>query len=116
MKTELARLELTKTQIASLKDSLIDIPIVVYNKDWTVREANMKKLDFFLANNNCSEVPPEFKDVCYIKTRRLLIATTKELDASNDQINSLNQVVDHLTGNISSVIDAFSAPTPAVKK
>lgn len=77
----------------------------------------MKKLEFFLANNNCEEVAPELKNECYYKTRRLLIATTKELDASNDQINSLNQVVDHLTGNITSVIDAFTTdPTKTVKK
>ena len=104
-------MELAKSQVASLKDSLIDIPIIVYNKDWKIREANLKKLDFFLANNNCTTMEGELKDQCYIKTRKLLIATTKELDASNDQINSLNQVVDHLTGNITSVIDAISTDT-----
>lgn len=78
----------------------------------------MKKLDFFLANNNCLELTEDKRAECYVKTRRLLIATTKELDASNDQINSLNQVVDHLTGNITSVIDAITTDVskPAVKK
>lgn len=110
-------MDLARTQVAALKNSLIDIPVVVYNKDWKVREANIKKLDFFLANNNCVEVAPELKNECYLKTRRLLIATTKELDASNDLINSLNQVVDHLTGNISTVIDVISATdTKAVTK
>lgn len=114
---ELAKLELAKTQVAALKDSLIDIPVIVYNKDWKPREANMKKLDFFLANNNCLEAAtPDLRAECYVKTRRLLIATTKELDASNDQINSLNQVVDHLTGNITSVIDTFSNTDKAIPK
>ena len=34
-----------------------------------------------------------------------MIATTKELDASNDHINNLNKVVDRMTGNVSAIID-----------
>lgn len=42
---------------------------------------------------------------CYRETRLILITTTKELDAANDKINLLNQVVDRLSGNVSAIID-----------
>lgn len=92
-----------KNTIANLKDSLIDIPPEVYKKDWKVRESNIGKLDYYLANNDCTKQ----EDVlgCYRETRLLLITTTKELDASNDHINLLNKTVDRMTGNIASVID-----------
>lgn len=34
-----------------------------------------------------------------------MITTTKELDAANDKINLLNEVIDKMTGNVSSIID-----------
>ncbi|QGH71975.1 lambda Rz1-like protein [Klebsiella phage N1M2] len=62
-------------------------------------------LDQFLATNDCLS-SPDF-EMCYLHTRLLLIGTTKELDASNDRINGLNEVVDRLIGNINAIIDNF---------
>lgn len=59
---------------------------------------------------------PLYKE-CYINTRLLLITTTKELDAANDQINALNTVVDRLMGNINGIIDNFDdTKAEAIKK
>lgn len=93
--------------MASLKDSLTDVPSNVYTKDWKYRETNIGKLDSYLAANDCTAVKDQ--DGCYRETRLLLIATTKELDAANDQINALNQVVDRLMGNVNAIIDNFNA-------
>lgn len=92
-----------KSQLANLKDSLTDVPTNVYTKDWKYRDSNIGKLDYWLTANDCLKSENYAK--CYAQTRMLLIATTKELDASNDQINGLNQVVDKLNGNIVSIID-----------
>lgn len=105
MKTELAKLELYKSQLVTLKSSLTDVPSNVYDKGWTVRPPLMGALDNYLESNDCLTVP-DFQ-MCYLHTRLLLIATTKELDASNDRINNLNQVVEKLSGNIHSIIDNF---------
>lgn len=105
MKTELAKLELYKSQLVTLKSSLTDVPSNVYDKGWTVRPPLMGTLDSYLESNDCLTVP-DFQ-MCYLHTRLLLIATTKELDASNDRINNLNQVVEKLSGNIHSIIDNF---------
>ena len=102
-KTEIAKLDLYKSQIANLKDSLIDIPPNVYSKDWKKRESNVGKLDYYLSNNDC-QAAADFQG-CYRETRLLLITTTKELDAANDKINLLNEVIDKMTGNVSSIID-----------
>ena len=102
-KVQIAKLELYKSQLATLKDSLISIPAEVYSKDWKVRESNIGKLDYYLQNNNCMTV--EDTQGCYRETRLILITTTKELDAANDKINLLNQVVDRLSGNVSAIID-----------
>ncbi|QYN79957.1 hypothetical protein PQD71_gp064 [Kosakonia phage Kc263] len=75
----------------------------MYTKDWQYRQSNIGKLDAYLAANDCTK-EPDFTG-CYREARLLLIATTKELDAANDQINGLNQVVDQLMGNVTSVID-----------
>lgn len=96
-------MDLYKSQLASLKDSLTDVPPEVYSKDWKMRESNIAKLDYYLTNNDCT-VQADFKG-CYRETRLLLIATTKELDAANDHINLLNQTVDRFSGNINAVID-----------
>jgi hypothetical protein len=96
-------MELYKSQIANLKNSLISIPSNVYTKDWKVRESNVGKLDYYLSNNDC-QAQADFKG-CYRETRLVLITTTKELDAANEQINLLNQVVDRLSGNVEAVID-----------
>ncbi len=82
---------------------MIDIPPNVYSKDWKYLSSNIGKLDYYLEQNNC-EQQVDFKG-CYRETRLLLIATTKELDAANDHINNLNQVVDKMTGNVVSIID-----------
>ncbi|AEV89576.1 lambda Rz1-like protein [Pseudomonas phage OBP] len=110
MKTELAKLDLYRTQLASLKNSLTDVPANVYSKDWKYRESNIGKLDYYLGNNFCL-TQDDFKG-CYLETRLLLIATTKELDAANDQINGLNQALDRMTGNINSVIDNLQDNKP----
>lgn len=102
-RTEIAKLDLYKSQIANLKDSLIDIPSNVYSKDQKKRESNVKKLDYYLSNNNC-QTAIDFQG-CYRETRLLLITTTKELDAANDKINLLDEVIDRMTGNVSSIID-----------
>lgn len=81
----------------------------MYSKDWKYRESNIGKLDYYLGNNDCISFPESLYKQCYLQTRLLLIATTKELDAANDQINNLNQVIDKLTGNINAVIDTISA-------
>lgn len=92
-----------KNQLANLKDSLTEVPSAVYTKDWKYRESNIGKLDAYLAANDCTK-EPDFNG-CYREARLLLIATTKELDAANDQINGLNKVVDRLMGNVNSIID-----------
>lgn len=115
MKTELAKLTLYKSQLASLKDSLTDVPTNIYSRDWKPREKNIDKLSFYLEGNNCLNTPL-YKE-CYINTRLLLITTTKELDAANDQINALNTVVDRLMGNINGIIDNFDdTKAEAIKK
>lgn len=102
-----------KSQLANLKDSLTDVPTNVYTKDWKYRESNIGKLDYWLSANDCLKT--DNYERCYIQTRLLLIATTKELDASNDQINGLNTVVDKLNGNIVTIIDEFNGKPPKVK-
>lgn len=99
---ELAKLQLYRDQLVSLKDSLTDIPTNVYSPDWKPRDKNIDKLEYYLGNNNCLEMD-NYKG-CYLQTRLLLIATTKELDASNDQINALNAAIDKLTGNVNFMI------------
>jgi hypothetical protein len=75
----------------------------VYTKDWKARESNIGKLDYYLSNNDCQN-QTDFAG-CYRETRLILITTTKELDAANEKINLLNQVVDRLSGNVSAIID-----------
>jgi hypothetical protein len=82
---------------------LISIPPEVYSKDWKVRDSNIGKLDYYLKNNDCTTQQDTLG--CYRETRLILITTTKELDAANDKINLLNQVVDKLSGNVSAIID-----------
>lgn len=106
MKTELAKLDLYKKQIASLKDSLTDVPTNIYSKDWKYRETNVGKLDYYLTNNDCLKAEDFAR--CYLQTRLLLITTTKELDASIDLINGAYQVIDKLMSNINVVIDNLS--------
>lgn len=96
-------MDLYKSQLANLKDSLIDIPSNVYTKDWKPRESNAAKLDYYLTNNDC-QTQADFGG-CYRETRLVLITTTKELDAANEKINLLNQVVDKLSGNVTAIID-----------
>lgn len=96
-------MDLYKSQLANLKDSLIDIPSNVYTKDWKPRESNVAKLDYYLTNNDC-QTQADFGG-CYRETRLVLITTTKELDAANEKINLLNQVVDKLSGNVTAIID-----------
>ena len=92
-----------KSQLENLKASLTDVPDKVYTKDWQPRASNIQQLDQYLSANDCTK-EPDFKG-CYREARLLLIATTKELDAANDQINGLNQVVDQLIGNVNAIID-----------
>lgn len=92
-----------KSQLSNLKVSLTDVPNKAYTKDWQYRESNVEKLGAYLNANDCNQ-QIDFKG-CYRETRLLLIATTKELDAANDQINGLNQVVDQLIGNVDAIID-----------
>lgn len=106
MKTELAKLELYKSQIQTLKGSLTDIPTNVYNPGWSPTGPYKDKIDQYLALNDCG-IAYDFKG-CYAETRHLLIMTTKELDAANSRISDLNQVVDRLLGNINSIIDTIS--------
>lgn len=63
----------------------------------------MGKLDYYLSNNDC-QTQDDFKG-CYRETRLILITTTKELDAANEKIGLLNQVIDKLTGNVTAIID-----------
>lgn len=72
-------------------------------KNWKMLGSNIDKLGTYLENNDCLE-QSDFEG-CYRETRLLLIATTKELDASNDRINNLNKVVDKMTGNVVLIID-----------
>lgn len=72
---------------------------------WKPRDENIDKLEWFLDNNNCL-IEKDYKG-CYLQTRLLLIATTKELDSSNALINALNETIDKLTGNINFIIDEF---------
>lgn len=94
-----------KSQLVSLKPSLTDVPTNIYTKDWKPIDPMIGNLDQFLGNNDCLKTD-EFQK-CYLHTRLLLIGTTKELDASNDRINGLNQVIDQLIGNINAIIDNF---------
>ncbi|QZA70615.1 hypothetical protein AH04_138 [Erwinia phage AH04] len=75
----------------------------MYTKDWKPRESNAAKLDYYLTNNDC-QTQADFGG-CYRETRLVLITTTKELDAANEKINLLNQVVDKLSGNVTAIID-----------
>lgn len=102
-KVQIAKLELYKNQLATLKDSLISIPPEVYSKDWKAQESNIGKLDYYLSHNDCAVQQDTIG--CYRETRLILITTTKELDAANEKNNLLNQVVDRLSGNVSAIID-----------
>lgn len=106
MKTQLAQLELYKSQIQSLKSSLTDIPANVYKPGWSVVGPYKDSVDKYLTTNDCG-IAYDFKG-CYAETRHLLIMTTKELDAANSRVSDLNQVVDRLLGNINSIIDTIS--------
>lgn len=113
MKTELAKLEMYKSQLANLKSSLTDVPSNVYMKDWQPITPLVPGLEAYLNISNCL-VATDFKS-CYSATRLLLIKTTKELDASNSRINDLNQVVDRLLGNINAIIDNLNEETQKTK-
>ena len=66
----------------------------------------MDKLNQLLEHNDCTKEVA--KDACYATTRLILIATTKELDVSSEQINGLNQVVDKLIKNIDLIITSLN--------
>lgn len=113
MKTQLAKLELYKSQLVNLKSSLTDVPSNVYSKDWKPITPLLPGLDAYLTRNDCMVVPDA--KGCYSATRLLLIRTTKELDASNSRINDLNQVVDRLLGNITAIIDNLNEGSQETK-
>ncbi|UIS25086.1 hypothetical protein PQC65_gp148 [Aeromonas phage pAEv1810] len=98
----MTKLQLYKDQLVALKQNLTDVPSSVYVPDWKKRESRMDKLNQFLEHNDCTKEVA--KDACYATTRLILIATTKELDVSSEQINGLNQVVDKLIKNIDLII------------
>lgn len=102
----MTKLQLYKDQLTALKQNLTEIPSSVYIPDWKKREARMDKLNLFLEQNDCTKEVA--KDACYATTRLILIATTKELDVSSEQINGLNQVVDKLIKNIDLIITSLN--------
>lgn len=106
MKTELARLQLYKEQLLSLRSSLTDVPSNVYSPDWKPLPLRMEKLDQYLSVNDCSQTAA--KATCYNTTRLLLIATTKELDKTSAKVDSLNQVIDRLTETINTMINELA--------
>jgi hypothetical protein len=106
MKTELAKLEIYREQLKSVKSSLTSIPDNVYQPDWKPINPRMELLDKYLSMNDCTETAA--KASCYRSTRLLLITTTKELDATSARVNALNATIDRLVLNINTVIDEVS--------
>lgn len=66
----------------------------------------MSQLNQFLMMNDCLTTPA--KETCYKTTRLLLIATTRELDMTNIQVEGLNKSIDQLIKNIDIIITQLS--------
>lgn len=66
----------------------------------------MSQLNQFLMMNDC--LTTSAKETCYKTTRLLLIATTRELDMTNIQVEGLNKSIDQLIKNIDIIITQLS--------
>lgn len=107
MKTELAKLQLYKDQLQSLKGDLTNVPKDVWEPGWVQTPQRMGQLRTYLSSNDCTKTVA--KDACYSSTRLILIATTKELDEHAELINSLRATVDRLVNNLDQVIDTVNS-------
>lgn len=66
----------------------------------------MSQLNQFLTMNDC--LTTSAKETCYKTTRLLLIATTRELDLTNVQVEGLNKSIDQLIKNIDLIVTELS--------
>lgn len=103
---ELIKIATYGESLKSNKDGFISVTSA-YNPNMAKPESNVELLTSFLNDNDCLKKTGQVKDLCYRKTRIMLINANKALDEANANAYYLNRSVGILRGNIGSIIDQF---------
>jgi len=107
------RLEINKQQIVigtyvdqmtNLTDSMSAIPVQLDIDNNPPPTPVQTDLDAFLKENDCTVVPTDQKDGCYVRTRLVLIKMARRIDYLSTNNYVAKDTIKHLQTNVKSII------------
>lgn len=105
------KLESYRDNLIACKDDFICVPDAFKPGLTEPPAPNFIALREYLKVNDCTKVPDDQKNDCYVKTRLLLIQTNEKLDKAELDNFVLNRSVERLQNSITKIIDDFPKVT-----